>query len=110
MSAISMVIFAPAATARGERIDVLDAEMDRDRRALERFRSEHAAARGFIDQHHLGIADADARVHEFPVLGRKPKQLRRVEGFLVELDGISRARANKVGRHGAHPLGNGLYG
>src|SRR5258708_35196680 len=95
--------------ALGERINVIDVEMDCYRSALERFWSVYAVLGHFVDQHDWRIADPDLRMHELAIRPGQANNLDCVERLLVELDRIGSTGANQMRRDRAESFGNCFY-
>ena len=81
-----------------EGVYVFYIEMDPDRSATDALRAESAHLRDFIIKEEYRIADFDRSVHKrAAVRSWDPAQLFRVEGFLIELDSLSRPFHTEVG-------------
>ena len=93
------------------RVDVLDIEVDRHRRPLERLRSDRVAPFGkFVDEHQRRIADPDHRMQQPALRPGQPRQLDGAKRPLVKLDGLCRAITDKMRRERVHVVGDGFYG
>ena len=90
-------------------VRVLNIEMDRYRRALERFRAEGAPFWHLLVQHHDGIADAHAGVHQFPIRPRHSGELGGPERLLLEFDRRGRVGTDKMRCDRMHPVRDRFY-
>src|SRR5437762_2924742 len=95
---------------RHDAVDVVDVQMDGDRRAFQCDRSEEPPLRILVDQHERRVTDPNSGMHQLAAGPRQAGYLDSVEGFLIELDGVGSTRADQVRRQRMHPIGNWLYG
>src|SRR3954468_20323937 len=92
--------------ARDETVDVVDVQVNGDRRALERLRPERAPLWHLIGQHYGRVSNAHGGMHELAIGPRHPRGLLRAESQLVEIDRLGRAGTDEMRCHGMHALWN----
>src|SRR5713226_8385426 len=98
---------------RGDRladdgIDILDIEMDADRRAADGRGAECADLWMLVRQHHARIANADLGVTDLAARVLHPLALDRTESPHVEFERPGTARDDQVGRDRVIAVGNGF--
>ena len=90
--------------AAEQRVAILDVDPERGRRAANRARAFPAPHR--VVQHDERIADADFRVHDFPIGPDHTRHFLRTKGLLVPIDGLRRVVEDEMRGDGAETLRN----
>jgi hypothetical protein len=92
-----------------DRVGIVHIQVDEDRGAFQGQRAIAAPVGKVVGQHDARVADADLGVHDLAAWAGHAADLGCAEGLFIEVQGIGRTRAHKVGRDGVEAFGNGAY-